>query len=128
MTKRAAGRAGGIAAALPAALFVALAGTVLHRQRLTVAGVELPWGAVAALVLLASVELLLGAAFRSVVPTAVCGAGLLRADAGWWSTLEPGKRLIIGDLAGNLWIFGIGVVTVAMLVWCRRYAGRKAEP
>jgi hypothetical protein len=123
VTKRAAGRAGGIAAALPAALFVALAGTALHRQQLLVADVELPWGAVAALLLLASVELLLGAASRSLVPTAVCGAGCY-ALTGWWSTLEIGKRLIIGDLAGNLWIFGAAAVTVAMLVWCRRYARR----
>jgi hypothetical protein len=123
VTKGAAGRAGGIAAALLAALFVALAGTALHRQHLPVAGVELPWGAVAALVLLASVELLLGAAFRSIVPTAVCGAGCY-ALTGWWSTLVPGRRLILGDLTGNLWIFGIGVVTVGMLAWCRRYAHR----
>ncbi|MGO4493148.1 hypothetical protein AB4Y86_13815 [Arthrobacter sp. 2YAF22_2] len=121
MTKRAAGRAGGIAAALPAALFVALAGTALHRQAVPVAGLELPWGAAAALVLLASVELLLAAAFRSVVPAAVCGAGCY-ALTGWWATLEPGRRLILGDLAGNLWIFGIAVVTVGMLTWCRRYA------
>jgi hypothetical protein len=120
---RAAGKAGGIAAALPAALFVALAGTVLHRQAVPVAGVELPWGAVAALVLVASVELLLGAAFRSIVPTAVCGAGCY-ALTGWWSTLGPGRRLILGDLAGNLWIFGIAVVTVGVLTWCRRYARR----
>ncbi len=99
-----------------------MAGTALHRQRLPLGGVELPWGAVAALALLGSVQLLLAAAYRSVIPTAVCGAGCY-ALAGWWSVLEPGKRLIIADLAGNLWIFGIGVVSVAMLVWCRRYAG-----
>lgn len=86
-----------------------------------VAGLELPWGAVAALVLLASVELLLAAAFRSVVPAAVCGAGCY-ALTGWWAKLEPGRRLILGDLAGNLWIFGIAVVTVGMLTWRRRYA------
>ena len=123
MNSRAAGRAGGIAAALPAALFVALAGTALHRQRLPLGGVELPWGAVAALVLLASVELLLGAAFRSVVPAAVCG-GACYALAGWWSTFDRGKRLIFGDLPGNLWIFGIAVVTVIVLLRCRRYARR----
>lgn len=100
---------------------------MLHRQRLAVGGVELPWGAVAALVLLASVELLLGAAFRSPLPTAVCGAGCY-ALTGWWSTLEPGKRLILGDPAGYLWMFGIAAVTVAVLAWCRRYTGRKAQP
>jgi len=100
---------------------------MLHRQQLPVGGVELPWGAVAALVLLGAVELLLGAAFRSLVPVAVCGAGCY-ALTGWWSTLELGKRLIIGDLTGNLWIFGTGVVTVGMLVWCRRYARGRSRP
>lgn len=127
MTKRAAVRAGGIAAALAAALFVALAGTALHRQQLAAAGIELPWGAAAALVLLASVELLLGAASRSLVPPAVCGAACY-ALTGWWSTLETGKRLIIGDLAGNLWIFGTALVTVVMLIWCRRYARGGPRP
>jgi len=93
---------------------------VLHGQDLLVAGVEMPWGAAAALVLLSAVELWLGAAFRSPLPTAACGV-LCYALAGWWSTLENGKRLIVGDLAGNLWIYGIAVVTVVMLAWCRRY-------
>ena len=114
MIKRAAGTAGGIAAAVPAALFVALAGTALHRH------VDVPWGAVAALVLLGSVQLWLGAAFRSVTPTAACGV-LCYALIGWWSTLEAGKRLVIGDAAGNIWVFGIAGITVAMLAWCRRY-------
>lgn len=112
--------AGGLAAAVPAALFAALAGTMLHGQDILVAGAGVPWGAAAALALLAAVELWLGAAFRSALPTAACGV-LCYALAGWWSTLENGKRLIIGDLAGNLWIYGIPVVTVGMLAWCRRY-------
>jgi hypothetical protein len=112
--------AGGIAAAVPAALFVALAGTALHRHGLPVAGIEVPWGAAAALVLLGAVELWLGAAFRSVLPAAVCGI-LSYALTGWWSTLENGKRLVIGDTAGTIWIYGIAAVTVAMLAWCRRY-------
>ncbi|WP_240690039.1 hypothetical protein [Arthrobacter sp. PAMC25564] len=120
MNKGAAGTAGGIAAAVPAALFVAVAGTALHRNDVLVAGVGLPWGAVAALLLLASVELWLGAAFHSVIPTAACGI-LCYGLTGWWSTLATGKRLLIGDTAGNLWIYGIAAVTVAMLAWCRRY-------
>ena len=112
--------AGGIAAAVPAALFAALAGTMLHGQHLVVGGVELPWGAVAALVLLGAVELWLGAAFRSPLPTAACGV-LCYALAGWWSTLDPGKRLIIGDLAGNIWVYGIVGVTLITLAWSRRY-------
>ncbi|KIS26515.1 hypothetical protein TV39_14575 [Arthrobacter sp. SPG23] len=112
--------AGGIAAAVPAALFVAMAGTALHRQQWMLAGVVLPWGAVAALVLLGSVQLLLGAAFRSVIPTAVLGL-LAYVLAGWLAMLEPGKRLIAADLPGNTWIYGIAGTTVLMLLWCRRY-------
>ncbi|MFE4544545.1 hypothetical protein [Arthrobacter sp. NPDC056727] len=125
MNRKAAGMAGGLAAAVPAALFAALAGTALHRQELGAAGLAatgaaLPLGAVAALLLLASLQLFLGAAFRTLVPTAVCG-GLCYALAGWWSGMEPGKRLIAGDLAGGIWVYGIVVVTVVMLAWCRRY-------
>ncbi|MET4093353.1 hypothetical protein [Arthrobacter sp. UYCu712] len=120
MNKRAAGTARGISAAVPAALFAALAGTALHRHGILVAGVDVPSGAVAALLLLGSVQLWLGAAFRSIVPAAACGL-LCYALTGWWSTLENGKRLVIADAAGNIWIFGIAVVTLAMLAWCRRY-------
>ncbi|WP_427171783.1 hypothetical protein [Arthrobacter sp. 92] len=124
MNKGAAGTAGGIAVAVPAALFVAVAGTALHRQQFMLAGTVLPWGAVAALLLLASVELWLGAATRSVIPTAVCGV-ICYALTGWWSTLEAGKRLVIGDLPGNIWVYGIAGVTVLMLAWCLRYRIRR---
>jgi N-acetyl-1-D-myo-inositol-2-amino-2-deoxy-alpha-D-glucopyranoside deacetylase len=120
VNRRAAGTAGGLAAAVPAALFAALAGTALHRQEFAAIGAAVPLGAVAALLLLASLQLFLGAAFRTVIPTAVCG-GLCYALAGWWSGMESGKRLIAGDLAGSIWVYGIVVVTVAMLAWCRRY-------
>jgi len=57
---------------------------MLHGQDFLVAGVEVPWGAAAALALLGAVELWLGAAFRSVLPTAACGV-LCYALAGWWN-------------------------------------------
>jgi N-acetyl-1-D-myo-inositol-2-amino-2-deoxy-alpha-D-glucopyranoside deacetylase len=41
--------------------------------------------------------------------------------------MAPGKRLIAGDLAGNVWVFGIAGVTVLMLVWARRYRRRAPE-
>ena len=101
--------AGGIAAAVPAALFVALAGTALHRhdlvarRRATSRGARprrcCCWARSSC-----------GSGRRSVpsIPTAACGA-LCYALAGWWSTLETGKRLVIGDAAGNIWVFGIAV-------------------
>ena len=111
---------------MPAALFVAAAGTALHRQQLR-ADRRRPslgcrgsrWSCSA------RSSCCLGAAFRSVIPTAACGV-LCYVLAGWWSTLEPGKRLIVGDFPGYIWVFGIAGVTVLMLVWCRRYRGAQA--
>lgn len=93
---------------------------MLHGQYVLLAGLRIPWGAAAALTLVGAAELWLGAAFRSVLPAGVCGA-VCYALAGWWSSLEPGRRLIIGNLAGSLWIYGIAAVTLVLLVWCRRY-------
>ncbi|MFJ4168271.1 hypothetical protein ACIPY3_02055 [Paenarthrobacter sp. NPDC089714] len=115
MNKRVASAARGIAMAVLAALFVAVAGTVLHRQSVVISGVELYWGAGAALLLLASVQLWLVAWSASVIPTAVAGL-VAYATVGLLSSGGPDKRLVLGDLPGNVWVFGIAGVTLLMLV------------
>lgn len=126
MKTRSTGTARGIAAAVPVAFFVALAGTALHRQTVVIADVELPLGAAAALLLLGSAQLLLGAAFRSIIPTAAVGA-VCYASVGVLSSGGSTKQLILADAAGSAWIYGIIGVTVAMLLWCRRYRSRAAH-
>ena len=115
MKRGAAGSVRGIATAVLAALFVALTGTALHRQTEPWSGVELPWGVAAALLLLASVQLWLAAWSRSVIPTAVAGV-VSYAVVGVLSSAGSAKQLILGDLVGNVWVFGIGVVTLIMLM------------
>ncbi|MFJ6535230.1 hypothetical protein ACIQH5_03290 [Paenarthrobacter sp. NPDC091711] len=115
MKRGVAGTVRGIFAAVPAALFVALGGTGLHRQTILWSGVELPWGVIAALLLLASVQLWLAAWSRSVVPAAVAGV-VSYAVVGILSSAGPAKQLIPGDAVGNVWVFGIGGVTLIMLV------------
>ncbi|MFJ4026417.1 hypothetical protein ACIPWF_04120 [Paenarthrobacter sp. NPDC089989] len=115
MNKRVASAARGIAMAVLAALFVAVAGTVLHRQSVVISGVELYWGAGAALLLLATVQLWLVAWSASVIPTAVAGL-VAYATVGLLSSGGPDKRLVLGDLPGNVWVFGIAGVTLLMLV------------
>ena len=115
MKRGAVGSVRGIATAVLAALFVALAGTVLHRQTVLWSGVEVPWGVAAALLLLASVQLWLGAWSRSVIPTAVAGV-VSYAVVGVLSSAGSAKQLILGDPVGNVWVFGIGVVTLIMLM------------
>lgn len=123
MKKGVAGTVRGIAAAVPAALFVAAAGTALHRQAIRWAGVGIPWGVAAALLLLASVQLWLAAWSRSVVPTAVAGV-VGYAAVGVLSSAGPSKQLVLGDAVGNVWVFGIGAVTLVMLVAASRLRTR----
>ncbi|MDR6987605.1 N-acetyl-1-D-myo-inositol-2-amino-2-deoxy-alpha-D-glucopyranoside deacetylase [Paenarthrobacter nitroguajacolicus] len=125
MKRGAAGTVRGIAAAVLAALFVAAAGTVLHRQTVPLSGVEVPWGVVAALVLLASVQLWLAAWSRSIIPTAVAGV-VGYAAVGVFSSAGPAKQLVLGDAVGNVWVFGIAAVTVVMLMAASRL--RAAQP
>ncbi|TVU65418.1 hypothetical protein FQP90_04215 [Paenarthrobacter nitroguajacolicus] len=105
----------GIAAAVLAALFVAAAGTALHRQTALWSGVEVSWGVVASLLLLASVQLWLAAWSRSILPTAIAGV-VSYAAVGVLSSAGPAKQLVLGDTLGNVWVFGIGGVTLVMLV------------
>ena len=119
MKKRVARTIRGIAAAVPAALFVAAAGTALHRQTVQFSGVEVFWGVAAALLLLASVQLWLAAWSRSIVPTAVAGV-VGYAVVGVLSSAGPDKQLVLGDAVGNVWVFGICAVTLVMLVAASR--------
>ena len=119
MKNGAVGTVRGIAAAVLAALFVAMAGTGLHRQVLPLAGVEVPWGVAAALMLLASVQLWLAAWSRSVIPTAVAGV-VSYAVVGVLSSAGPAKQLVLGDAVGNVWVFGIAAVSLVMLVAASR--------
>ncbi|QQQ61373.1 hypothetical protein [Paenarthrobacter ureafaciens] len=123
MKRGAASTARSIAAAVLAALFVSLAGTALHRQTVSVAGVELPWGICAALLLLASVQLWLAAWRRSVVPTAVAGI-VTYAAVGVLSSGGPAKQLVLADVAGNAWVYGIAGVTFIMLLVASRLRAR----
>ncbi len=120
MSKGVTGAFRGIAAALPVALFAALAGTALHRQSVQIAGVELFWGPAAALLLLAALELLLAGRYRSLLPTAVVGI-LCYVLVGLLSAAGPGKQLILADVPGNVWVYGIAAVTLVMLLVCRGF-------
>ena len=116
--RRPAAIAGAVAAGTVAAVF----GTALHAHLLFVGGVALPIGALAALVLAGSLFLLCGLWARNVMMTAVAGAiayglvALLSRSSKTLiltgsSTAAPGTVL-----AGNLWLFGVLVVTLAAVV------------
>jgi hypothetical protein len=119
---RAPGRLTAVLAATASGIVAAVFGTVLHGQVVYVGSTGLPVGAVAALVLAGSLFLLCGLWARSIIMTAVAGAVAYGAVA-LFSTSS--KTLILTGtsdaapgtaLAGNLWLFGVLVVTLAAVV------------
>ncbi|MHA7210875.1 hypothetical protein [Arthrobacter sp. MDT1-65] len=109
---------GATGAGVAAAVF----GTLLHAQLVYLGGTALPVGALAALVLAGSLFLLSGLWARSIILTAVAGA----VAYGVVALLSTSSKTLIltgasdaapgTALAGNLWLFGVLVVTLAAVV------------
>ena len=126
MTAHQPSRIASIAAAVGGGLGVGLLGTALHAHLWYTGNAAVPLGAVGALLLLAAVVLFVGLWSRSGwmsmltgVVTYVC-AGVLSLQVGSYG-------LISGNLQGELWLYGIAVVTplVALLcLWILRRSAR----
>ncbi|MGV0110364.1 MULTISPECIES: hypothetical protein [unclassified Arthrobacter] len=109
---------GSVAAGVVAAVF----GTLLHGQLLYVGSAAIPIGALGALVLAASLFLLSGLWARTVIQTAVAGAVAYGVVA--LISTSPKTLILTGAsesapgtaLAGNLWLFGVLVVTLGAVV------------
>ncbi|MUK02635.1 hypothetical protein GM708_12285 [Vibrio cholerae] len=102
----------------------AVFGTLLHGHLLGLGGIPLPAGAVAALVLAGSLFLLCGLWARNVIMTAVAGAvaygvvALLSTSSKTLILTGSSEAAPATALAGNLWLFGVLVVTLAAVVGC----------
>lgn len=105
-----------VVAAVLGALTAAV-GTILHLQTQQLLGVSLPWGAVSALMLMFCAALWTGLWLRSGWFSVLCGAGSY-ATAGLLAIPRGGYGLIINNLQGNLWLYGIAVVTPAAAWLC----------
>jgi hypothetical protein len=101
--------------AAAAGLLVALLGTALHARALYTGGMVLPWGAVAALLLLMSAAVFVGLWGRAAWLSAVTG-GVAYALAGWLAAPRNGYSLIIANLQGALWLYGSALCTVLAVV------------
>ncbi|WP_247826682.1 hypothetical protein [Arthrobacter antioxidans] len=115
-------RPAAIAGAVAAGVAAGVLGTALHGHLLFVGGVAVPVGALAALLLAGSLFLLCGLWARNVMMTALAGAiaygivALLSRSSKTLiltgsSTAAPGTAL-----AGNLWLFGVLIATLAAVV------------
>jgi hypothetical protein len=116
--RRPAAVVGAVLAGLAAAVF----GTLLHGHLVRVGESALPVGALGALVLAGSLFLLCGLWTRNVIMTALAGA----VAYGVVAALSTQAKILIltgsseaapgTALAGNIWLFGVLVVTLAAVV------------
>jgi hypothetical protein len=116
---------GAVSAVVVGALVAAGLGTALHAQLLYVGETALPVGAVAALAFSGSTALFAGMWAGRAWVTALTGV-LTYLLVGFFATARRSSILIItGDTrgldlasatAGNIWIFGIAVVTVGAVL------------
>ncbi|RJT78358.1 hypothetical protein D6T63_12665 [Arthrobacter cheniae] len=116
------GRTAAVLAAVAGGIAAAILGTLLHGQLLHVGVTDVPAGALAALVLAGSVFLLCGLWARNVTITAVAGA----VAYGVVALLSTSSKTLIltgsseaapgTALAGNIWLFGVLVVTLGAVV------------
>lgn len=101
-----------------AGCIVGVLGTFLHGHLLIVDGVQLPLGAVAALLLAGSLLLYCGLWARSIIMTALAGAvayavvALLSMSAKTLILTGSSEAAPMVAFAGNLWLFGVLAMTL----------------
>lgn len=108
-------RGAAIAAAIGAGLGAGLLGTSLHAHLWRISGTAIPVGALAALLLFGAVALFVGLWSRTGWLSVATGAAAYAA-VGVLSIPVGGFGLVQGNLQGELWLYGIAVLTA--LVGC----------
>jgi N-acetyl-1-D-myo-inositol-2-amino-2-deoxy-alpha-D-glucopyranoside deacetylase len=115
-----------VAAAIGAGIGTGLLGTSLHGHALYSGAVAVPLGAVAALVMLAAVELFVGLWSRNSWTVVLCGAAAYLC-AGLLSMQRGAFGMISANIQGTVWLYGIALVTplAAWLSWTILRRGRR---
>lgn len=105
-----------VAAAVGAGVGTGLLGTSLHGHAWHVGGLAVPLGSVAALVMLAAVELFVGLWSRNSWTVVLCGAAAYLC-AGVLSLQRGPFGLISANIQGTVWLYGIAVATALVAWW-----------
>ncbi|WP_157374977.1 hypothetical protein [Arthrobacter alpinus] len=105
-----------VTAGVGAGMGAGLLGTSLHGHLWSVSGALIPVGAIAALVLLGAVQLFVGLWSRNAWVVVMCG-GATYLCAGLLSIPRGGFGMISANVQGNVWLYGIAVVTPLVAWW-----------
>lgn len=111
-----------IAAILLATVLGAFAGatlTVAHQATVAVAGVQVPWGIIAALVITATLFAGLRLVFETRLLAAGAAIGLLGVSALLAMQSTGGSVLVPANVAGYTWTFGPVAIAAIVLAWPR---------
>ena len=102
-------------ASIFAGVLAAVFGTMLHGRSSMLGAAQVPWGAALALILVAATVVLIGAWSRAPLLGMVTGAAAY-AMCVIFSIPHGQVGLIISNLAGNLWLYGVAGVTVLYML------------
>lgn len=94
-------------------------GTISHPSTLPLAGVEVPTGLVAALVVVTALLVGLRLVFGSRAPSAFAAAGIAVVLLVFAQVGPGGSVLVPADLAGYTWTYGVPLVAALVLAWPR---------
>lgn len=109
-----------VAGSVAVGVVAALLGTALHAQGTELAGVRVPLGALAAVVLVGSAAVFAAVSARNVYLSPVVGA-VAYLVVGWFAAVgtyplvltdTSGDPALPAAIAGSIWVFGVAVATV----------------
>lgn len=100
--------------------------TAAHQASVTVAGLPVPWGLAAGLLIVTALLVGLRIVFGSRVVALAAGIGLLAASAALAVQSAGGSVLVPANVAGYAWTFGPVLIGTVVLAWPR--LGRVPAP
>jgi len=98
-------------------LFAGALLTAAHQATVTIAGVPVPWGLVAGLVITTALLLGLRIVFESRAVALAAGIGLVVASALLALQSAGGSVLVADNIAGYVWTFGPVLIGTVVLAW-----------
>jgi len=98
---------------------VGLVLTAVHQSAITVAGVRVPWGIVAAVVLVTALVLGLRLIYDTRVGAGFASLGVLVVSAILSTVMPGGTVLIPANVAGYVWTFAPVLIVLLVLGWPR---------
>lgn len=105
--------------ALAVGVGVGLLGTVTHPSQITMAGVSLPTGLIASLIVASALLVGLRLVFGSRAPSAFAAIGLAAVLLVFAQAGPGGSVLIAGNLPGYVWTYGVPLVAALVIAWPR---------